>query len=65
MQTKSTRAKKTSLQLFEENGLLGCMEAASDLSSNYKEQISKVIRKKSLPNKAVKAKRGKNSVKLS
>jgi|ERR1700738_3557087 len=49
--TKEKQMTKSSLQLFEESGLLGCMEGASDLSNSYKEEISKVIRQKYVQNK--------------
>ena len=44
--TKKKQSAKSSLQLFEESGLLGCIEGASDLSTNYKEEISKAVQKK-------------------
>lgn len=63
--TKKKHSAKSSFQLFEESGLLGCIEGASDLSTSYKEEISKVIRQKHTQNKAklknYKVKRGKSS----
>ena len=35
--TKNKQSAKSSLELFEESGLLGCIEAASDLSTGYKD----------------------------
>lgn len=37
--TKKKQSKKSSLQLFEESGLLGCFEGPSDLSTSYKDEI--------------------------
>ncbi len=34
--TKNEQPTKSSLQLFEESGLLGCIEGPQDLSTNYK-----------------------------
>lgn len=44
--TKEKQSKKSSLQLFEESGLLGCMEGAADLSTSYKDEISKILLQK-------------------
>lgn len=38
-ETKEQKSQKSSLQLFEESGLLGCIEGAPDLSTTYKEKI--------------------------
>ncbi len=43
---KKEDSKKTSLEHFQESGLLGCMEAAPDLSVNYKNELSDIIAKK-------------------
>lgn len=43
---KKEEDKKSSLEMFEESGLLGCMEGASDLSVNYKDELSSIIAKK-------------------
>lgn len=40
--------QKSSLEMFEENGLLGCFEGSSHLSTNYQKFISEVISKKQL-----------------
>lgn len=33
---------KSSLEMFEESGLMGCIEGPSDLSVNYKQGFSKL-----------------------
>lgn len=43
---KEEDSQKTSFELFEEQGLLGCMEGPSDLSTNYKTAISEIIETK-------------------
>jgi hypothetical protein len=45
--TKKEQSAKSSLKLFEESGLLGCIEGASDLSTNYKEMITQGIQQNS------------------
>lgn len=54
---KKEDAKKTSLELFEESGLLGCMEAAPDLSVQYKDELSDIIAKKHSQPKAARKKK--------
>lgn len=43
---KEEESKKSSLEMFEEKGLIGCFDGPSDLSTNYKNIISDVIKKK-------------------
>lgn len=43
---KEEESQKSSLEMFEEKGLLGCFEGSPDLSTNYKNIISEVIDKK-------------------
>lgn len=45
--TKQKQSEKSSLELFEESGLLGCIEGSSDLSTSYKDEISNRNTKKS------------------
>lgn len=44
--TKEKQSKKSSLEMFEEKGLMGCMEGNPKLSVNYKNEMTSVISKK-------------------
>lgn len=63
--TKNEQSAKSSLQLFEESGLLGCIQGAADLSTSYKEEISKSLQQKHAQkiarSKKSRVKHGKNS----
>jgi hypothetical protein len=43
---KEEESRKSSLEMFEERGLFGCIEASSDLSTNYKQEMTKVVQRK-------------------
>ncbi len=43
---KDEESQKSSLEMFEEKGLFGCMEAAPDLSTTYKQEMTEVIARK-------------------
>lgn len=43
---KEKQSQKSSLEIFEEEGLLGCINGKSDLSTKYKEEITDVILQK-------------------
>jgi hypothetical protein len=43
---KKNQVQKSSLEMFEEKGLIGCFEGAPDLSTNYKDEISEIIVRK-------------------
>ena len=59
---KEEESQKSSLEMFEEKGLFGCIEAASDLSTTYKQEISEVIaRKHARPSSAEKKPRIRKS----
>jgi hypothetical protein len=58
--TKKKQSEKSSLQLFEESGLLGCMEGTADLSTTYKDEISKMLKQKH-GTKNIKSKKSRGS----
>jgi hypothetical protein len=43
---KEEQSQKSSLEMFEEKGLIGCFEGDSDLSTTYKNIISEVAERK-------------------
>jgi hypothetical protein len=57
--TKEKQSAKSSLERFEESDLLGSIEGASDLSTNYKEEISKVVQKKHAQKNTVRSKKSR------
>lgn len=49
--TKEKQSKKSSLELFKESSLLGCIEGPSDLSTTYKDKILDMVQEKHTQNK--------------
>lgn len=51
--TREKQSQKSSLEMFEEKGLMGCIEAAPNLSTTYKDKIPDfIMQKHSQPSKS-------------